>query len=199
MFHFSSKFQPPSYLSVLSCPTDARLLPELALPFLAGLIAGATVGLFSDAPQDFLASIGLLTSEPSSMTFLYTLWHAFRFVLIALLLSTDVFGFVLLPLLSALRAFALACSVSVILQQKTLAAFLLALFSLGIPALLSLPGFFLAETDAFHISRQFFLRDRRFDLSVIPLLRHFLLTLVFCAAEMLYLRLLLPHLLCVIP
>ncbi len=198
MIDFSSTPKPPRLISTSSFHPEAQLLPLLALPFLAGLVSGTMVGLFSDAPQGFLLSAGLISPDPSTMTFVHLLWYAFRYVLIALLLSTGILGVALLPLLSAVRAFAFSCSVSVVLQQKTPAAFLLAFFSLGIPALLSLPGFFLAETDAFRISRQFYLRDRRVDLSFTPVLRHFLMTILFCVAEMLYLRLLLPALLRVI-
>ena len=198
MIDFSSTPKPPRLISTGSFHPEAQLLPVLALPFLAGLVSGTMVGLFSDAPQGFLLSAGLISPDPSTMTFVHLLWYAFRYVLIALLLSTGILGVALLPLLSAVRAFAFSCSVSVVMQQKTPAAFLLAFFSLGIPALLSLPGFFLAETDAFRISRQFCLRVRRVDLSLTPLLRHFLMTILFCVAEMLYLRLLLPALLRVI-
>ena len=197
MIHFSSAQKPLRLISTDSFHAEAQLLPVLALPFLAGLIAGTMVGLFSDAPQGFLLSTGLISPDPSSMTFVHLLWHAFRYVLIALLLSTGILGVALLPLLSAVRAFAFSCSVSVVLQQRTSAAFLLAFFSLGIPALLSLPGFFLAETDAFR-SRQFCQRVRRVDFSYTPALRHFLMTVLFCVSEMLYLRLLLPALLRVI-
>ena len=198
MIHFSSAQKPLRLISTDSFHAEAQLLPVLALPFLAGLIAGTMVGLFSDAPQGFLLSTGLISPDPSSMTFVHLLWHAFRYVLIALLLSTGILGVALLPLLSAVRAFAFSCSVSVVLQQRTSAAFLLAFFSLGIPAVLSLPGFFLAETDAFRISRQFCQRVRRVDFSYTPALRHFLMTVLFCVSEMLYLRLLLPALLRVI-
>ena len=175
------------------------ILRPIALPFLAGLILGSLIGVFSEAHTDFLSDLGLVYYESIDAPFLGLLWHVFRYVLIALFLSAGVLGIVLLPLLSAIRAFSFACSVAVLLQTGEITAIPTAFLSLGVPALLSLPAFFIAVTDAFYISKHFISRDFRPNLTSIPLLRHFLLITISCSAEALYLRYLLSPILGLIP
>ena len=175
------------------------ILRPIALPFLAGLIFGSLIGVFSEAHTVFLSDIGLIYSESVDAPFPGLLWHVFRYVLVASLLSAGVLGVVLLPLLSAIRAFSFACSVAVLLQTCETIAIPTTFLSLGIPALLSLPGFFIAVTDAFYISKHFISREFRANLTSIPLFRHILLILISCSAEALYLLYLLPPILALIP
>ena len=167
------------------------LLPQILIPFLIGLFGGSIVGLFSGIPQALMSSVGLLSAQAAKGTFLCTLWHAFRFIFACALLAVWIPGFLLIPLLSALRAFVFACSVAVLIRPYSSDAFLPAFISFGIPALLELPAFFIASTEAFRFSRQLSCSNR-ISGRRIPLQNHFLLILLLCTADAAYMHFLLP-------
>ena len=169
--------------------------PMLALPFLAGVIAGSLIGMFSTMPNEFLSSIGLPACSENCASFLHAIWHSFRFVFLSALLGSGILGVLLIPLLSALRGFSFACAVAAVFRPLSFSSFSLALISFGIPSLLALPGFLIAETDAFGFSVQLLTRDHSAPMDFRSFLRHFAVVLFLCAAEALYNYALLPSLL----
>jgi hypothetical protein len=167
------------------------ILPQILIPFLLGLFGGSIVGLFSDVPHTLFSSFDFIFTQTGNGTFLYTFWHAFRFVFVCAMLALWIPGFLLIPLLSALRAFVFACSIAVLIRPYSTDAFLLAFISFGIPALIELPGFFLASTEAFRFSRQLS-RRRQASAQRFPNQNHLILIVLFCLADAAYMHFLLP-------
>ena len=170
------------------------LIPQILIPFLIGLFGGSVVGLFSAAPQTLLSSVGLLSEYAAKGTFLSTFWRAFRFIFACGLLAVWIPGFLLIPILSALRAFVFACSVAALIRPYSSDALSFAFISFGIPSLLELPGFLIASTEAFQFSRQLACSKRISGRSErrIQLHKHFVLILLFCIADAAYMHFLLP-------
>lgn len=191
MFHFTVLKNPFSRNS-LGRSQQTTLPPLLALPFLAGLFIGSVIGLFSDAPREMLSSFGLVTGFDSGKSFLHTVWYSLRFPFLAAILATGMLGTVMIPLLSALRGFTFACSIAAVIRPVTVSSFFFALLSMGLPALISLPAFFLTEADAFSISCKWLSRDRSAMIQEIPFLRHLFLILLLCTADAVYIRFLMP-------
>ena len=198
MFHFLSLRPLRPRIGTLMPPVRAPIPSCIAFPFLAGLAAGCVIGLFSCGPQEYLISVGLISADVCGGTFPAALWKAFRFVLIAAFFGTGILGLILIPLLSAVRAFTLACSIGVILQQRSASSIALALCSFGIPALLSLPAFFLAAGDSFVCSRHLLIHDGGSLTQEIPFLTHAAAVLLLCVAEAVVSCWILPHLIALI-
>ncbi len=192
MFHFSfpgtGMLRAPDFRSV-------SFLPLIAFPFLIGALSGCVVGSFSVSAAESGVSSGLFSAGLTPVSVPGALWHSFRFVLAAAFLATGILGVVLVPLLCALRGFSFSCSVAFVMQARSLSGFLIAFASFGIPALLSLPPFFLAATDAFLCSRAFLRRGGFSGLQRTPFISHLILIAVLCTANALYISLLLPKLL----
>ena len=191
MFHFTA-FRIPLFRYSPSSLRHTALPPLLSIPFLAGLSFGSVIGLFAGIPQGMVFSFGLIAHSENGASFLHAVWTSSRFPLFAALLSSSVLGVVLIPLLSALRGFSFACSVAAVIRPCSASSLFLTLLSIGLPALFSLPAFFIAEADAFFLSRSFLSRDRSAELREIPFVRHIMFILLLCTADAVYVSFLFP-------
>jgi hypothetical protein len=191
MFHFTA-FRIPFFRNSAGDFRHFALPPLLSIPFLAGLSFGSVIGLFADIPQELIASFGLMAHAENGASFLRAVWISSRFPLFAALLSTSVLGVILIPFLSALRGFSFACSVAAVIRPCSASSLFLTLLSIGLPAIVSLPAFLLAETDAIFVSRGFLSRDRSAAIREIPFIRHILFILLLCIADAVYVKFLFP-------
>lgn len=112
-----------------------RVLLWLVLPFLAGCFLGAIIwsvpGFIS--PLSFTIEVeGKATADFCSL-----LWLPF----LALLLSTSTLGYRMMPLLALLRGYLMSASAALLLISG--ASRSTVLLSIGLPALFSVPAFFL--------------------------------------------------------
>ena len=151
MFHFPFALR-SDFSRFSNEETQAKLLPVIAIPFLAALISGSVIGLFSDTPREMFSSVGLIPAHDITSTFSLALFRSCRFILAAIILGPGLFGVLFLPILSAFRAFVFSCSVAALIQPISLASVKTVIITLAIPAFLELPAFLLAEADGFSIS-----------------------------------------------
>lgn len=124
----------------------------LAFSFLAGCLAGSLIGAFhgfDSALSDFIGFDALKSSD-----FFYIFLSFIRFHIAAFLLGSSFYGVVLLPVLSCLRGYALSCTAAAVISCYPNNGIIMAFVILGIPAVLSLPCFFLISTDGFLSSRR---------------------------------------------
>ena len=192
MFHFSF---PGCRIQRVSIFRSVSFLPLIAFPFLIGALSGCVVGSFSVSAGESVLSSGLFHSGLVPVSVPEALWHSFRFILAAAIFATGILGVALIPLLCALRGFSFACSVAFVLHTRTLSGVLTAFAFFGIPALLSLPAFFLAATDAFSCARAFLRKGGFASLHEIPFVSHLIIIAALCAADAAYISFLLPKLL----
>ncbi len=176
-------------------PRIVSLFPLIAFPFLIGALSGCVVGSFSVSAWESLAAFSLFSTGPEPVSVPLALWHSFRFILAAAFFAAGIPGVVLVPLLCALRGFSFACSVAFVMQARSLSGVLFACVSFGIPALLSLPAFFLAATDAFFCARAFLRKGGLTGLRELPIVSHLIIIAALCFANALYISFLLPKLL----
>ncbi len=191
MFHSSVTNRLPFHSSSGN-PFRITIPPLIVLPFIAGIVLGAFVGIFSDAPQELLSVVGLNSLRDNSISFIKALWFASRFVLLASFFAAGITGVILLPLLSFVRGFSFGCSVAAVIVPASSFTILFTFLSLGLPSLISFPAFLLAETDAFVFSQSLLHYERRAQLRDIPLFFHLFLILLLCTADAVYIRFLLP-------
>ncbi len=124
----------------------------LMLSFLVGCMAGSLIASFGG--YDFVLSdfVGFNTLETAA--FGYVFFYFIRFHLAALLLSSSYFGIALLPLLSALKGYALSCTAASIISCYSNNGGIMALVIVGIPALFSVSCFFIMAQDSLKYSRR---------------------------------------------
>ena len=194
MFHFHQIRADSNRPSGFSVGGMYPVMPIIAIPFLVGLVLGSLAGLLNELPQELLFSLEAATAAEQA-SFLQSLWRSCRYSLAAALLATGVLGVALIPLLSAFRAFSLSCCISLILCGERPASLALALVSLGIPALISLPAFFLVSEDGLAVSRFLLTRGQDRRIHEIPLARHALIAALLSLADAVYLAYLMPLLL----
>ena len=171
----------------------------IALPLLIGVVAGSCIGMFSSIPEEFNSLTEFLQESSGEIDGLPASLRSFRMVFFSLLLAFTLYGVVLLPPLSLFRGFFLGCSVAAVFQAESFHGLAVCALTIGIPALLSVPAFLLASTDAFRISSallSFFFRSRRESAQPrFPVLSHALLLAALFAVEAMYNCFLLPMLL----
>jgi hypothetical protein len=126
----------------------------LVLGFSAGCLIGSLVGpRLGLAPvlSDYWDS-----SSPAARNFLLRLIHFSAFHLVAVFLGSSFLGAVLLPFLGGLRAFVLSCTAASIISAHPDGGLIMAVAALGLPALISLPCFFLISLEAYRSSARIF-------------------------------------------
>lgn len=173
---------------------SSPLRKAIALPFLLGVLFGCLIGLFSSLPEGLLSSAGWLAVTDGT-AFIRALWHASRFALASMLCATGFLGVFLLPLLSALRGFLLACSAAAVYQSGIRAAVWISLFTFCIPALFELPAFFLTASNAFSFSTDLTLHGVKHAVQEFSLFQIVCISAAFLFACALYSAFLLPVLL----
>ena len=161
---------------------DSSGIYLLALFFLLGSVFGALVGAFSDAEGIPRMIQRYVHPEASGISFIGVLWNTSWYHLLAIFLGSSVFGFALLPALSALRGYLMTVTVASIITSIPGSGILLTLVYLGFPAMLSIPCFFVLSTDAFAASRRLYVTvsGNHKQVGGAPLLRHFTV----CAAAL---------------
>ena len=171
---------------------ETFLSPYIAIPFLLGLILGSLTGSLTELPLELFFPFESKAPITENLTILSSFWRSIRFPMLSALLATWIIGPALIPLLSACRAYILACSAAIILRKNAVYACLNALISLGLPALMNLPAFLLASADAFTISRYLLTRNEKFRIRDLPLLQHLMIVLLLCIIETMYLTYIVP-------
>ena len=114
--------------------------------FVAGIITGSIVGsgpAVYDAEYYIAQSTGI-SADISG--FFKIFWETSRFHVLILLLATTYLGFLAVPFFVAFRGYLISCSLASILATGAANSFLLALLTIGVPALFYLPCFILFLT-----------------------------------------------------
>lgn len=124
----------------------------LSLSFFLGCIAGSLIGSFHDFDAALSDFIGFSALESSD--FFYVFFNYSRFHIAAFLLGTSFFGVIFLPILCCVRGYALSCTAATIISCYPGNGIVMALVILGVPAVLSLPCFFIMSLDGFFNSRR---------------------------------------------
>jgi UPF0716 family protein affecting phage T7 exclusion len=160
----------------------------LASCFFIGSVAGCMVGGFSPSGDLGSTLSGYVDTDRDIIGFFVTLWACSKYHLLILFLASSVAGVFFLPLLCVIRGYLLGCTAA------SLTAFdggwLLSLLVVGLPAVFTLPGFFLLCEDGMFTSRRLLVlsaggaEPRR----SVPLYRHCLV-----AAVLLIIAALLQH------
>lgn len=195
MFHFNRIHISRTSKPVGRIKEEIWLTPSISVPFLFGLIIGSLTGSLTEILPELFIPFESQPLPKESITFLTSLWRSIRFPMMSALLATSILGAVLIPLLSACRAYIFACSAAIILRKTADYAYFSALISLGIPALMNLPAFFLASEDTLTISRYLLKRDEKFRIRDLPLLQHSMIVFLLCIIETMYLTYIVPILL----
>lgn len=125
-------------------------LGGLAGLFLAFGMDGEGGAALSGYLEGFLETAG--SGGMVSPTSMEIFWRAFRWFLGALLLGLTAFGLIGLPLLSAARGFLLAFSISSFAWVYGRGGLSLAFFLLGIPALATIPAFFVLSVQSLQMA-----------------------------------------------
>ena len=176
-----------------------KAFPLIALPLLLGVVVGCCIGTFSSLPEEFASLTELLQESSGEIDGFPASLRSFRLVFLSILLAFTLYGVVLIPPLSLLRGFLLGCSVAAVFQAESFRGLALCALTIGLPALLNIPAFLLAATDAFRISsrllRLLFRNRRENALPRFLLMSHALLLAAFFAVETMYICFLLPLLL----
>lgn len=126
----------------------------LILCFSAGCFAGSLTGSFfglDPVLKDFCDFSTGCSSNPISVFFGFS-----RFHLVAFLLGSSFLGLALLPVLSCIRGYALSCTAASIISSYPEKGVIMAAVILGIPALLSIPCFFVVSIDGYMSSVRIF-------------------------------------------
>ena len=126
----------------------------LSLSFVIGSMAGSYIGSFFNfdaALNDFVGLTAL-----NSLNYFEVFFRFIRFHLAVVLLGSSFLGIILLPGLSCIRGYALSCTAATIISSYPKNGIIMALVILGIPAIISLPCFFIMSVDGFNCSRRIF-------------------------------------------
>ncbi len=126
----------------------------LILCFSAGCFAGSLTGSFfglDPVLKDFSDFSTGCSSNPISVFLSFS-----RFHLVAFLLGSSFLGLALLPVLSCIRGYALSCTAASIISSYPEKGVIMAAVILGIPALLSIPCFFVVSIDGYMSSVRIF-------------------------------------------
>lgn len=126
----------------------------LILSFSAGCLAGSLIGSFfgfDSVLSDYTGISGINSADALALFFNYS-----RFHLVALFLGTSVFGLAMLPVLSCAKGYALSCTAASIISCYPDKGLIMAAVILGIPAIFSLPCFFIISIEGFLSSARIF-------------------------------------------
>lgn len=125
--------------------------------FCIGALAGAIASNYISSDNGVLLK-GLFQVEGSavfaSRDFLAAFFGVISYHLLAVFLGFAVFGFVLLPLLAGVRGFMLSFVAAALIRTLGKGGFYIAFLRFGIPALISVPCFFILSVQAFNASAQ---------------------------------------------
>lgn len=132
-----------------------------AVFFACGAIAGTiSAGYAADSIGQLLGSYfseyvaAIENGQIAEPRFWDVFWSVFKPNLVAVFLGFSVFGFLLLPILSAVKGFMLSFAVACMLQILGKDCWLLAFAVYGIEALMSIPCFFILTVRASFVSKR---------------------------------------------
>ena len=169
--------------------SSERISAFLFFVLFAGIAAGAVVGVFSPPDalsvelEEYAASLFSFQGLPDALLV------SSRFLLLLLLTATSFLGIVLVPLLLLIRGYLLSCSAAAMYALFSFRGLLWSFLLFGLPALWSIPCFFLCSCDAFRSSRQLLrLRFGYGDERTAPrgMLRHILVLALMCGLDAIY-------------
>ena len=126
----------------------------LILSFSVGCLTGSIFGSFfgyDSILNDFPGISVIGTSSPINIFFNFS-----RFHLVAFLLGSSFLGLALLPVLSCIRGYALSCTAASIISCYPGKGAIMAAVILGIPAVFSLPCFFIVSIEGYMSSARIF-------------------------------------------
>lgn len=126
----------------------------LILGFFVGCLVGSLAGAFYGL-EPFYTDFSLHPAANAAQTAV-TFLRFSAFHLVALLLGTSYFGIILTPVLSGLRGYLLSCTAASIISAYPGNGFVMTAAILILPALISLPCFFLIALEAFRSARRIF-------------------------------------------
>ena len=154
--------------------------------FFTGLLIGCLLGSYSELFSGRF-SAGILSQQPDAAL-------SFRLLLLVALLSTSILGVLLLPVLSAVRGALLGFSAAFYFSAARFQGLLAAAFTVGIPALIGLPAFFLAAEIGTRCSAALIPRFRSAagDICFLQIFRRVILIFSLAFAEFGYCRWLFP-------
>jgi hypothetical protein len=124
----------------------------LSLCFLAGSVLGSFVGSFSVSDDIFLRIEGITAVSTEAAGYWSSLWNCTRYHILLLLFASSVLGVLFIPILSVMRGYFLSCTAASILCSYPQGGWLLSFAVLGIPALITIPCFFVLGIDSFTAS-----------------------------------------------
>lgn len=124
----------------------------LAVCFLAGAAAGSfmSAGNITQAAQEAVFLDG--SSIYGTADFLSLLLSCAKYHIAVVLCATSLLGVVLIPVISAFRGFALACTAASVAASAAGNGVLLTAVVLGLPSLLTVPALFLLGCDGMRFS-----------------------------------------------
>lgn len=124
----------------------------LSLSFLIGAVVGSYIGSFFNFDSTLNDFVDLSTLK--TMGYFAVFFRFIRFHLAVILLATSFLGVALLPALSLIRGYAISATAATIISSYPRNGVVMALVILGIPAVLSLPCFFIMSVDGFTSSKR---------------------------------------------
>lgn len=164
-----------------------------ALCFVLGAILGCLIG--TSFPDSAKAAGNLIDFSLLGKGFISGFLGFALFSFVAVFLGSSYLGLAFLPLLTGARGYILSCSAASIISSSGDSGLVMALILLGIPALISLPCFFLVAVDAAISSRRLGEISRGgYAPPKNKLMLHFFMTLPFLALGTLLEMKLVPYL-----
>lgn len=138
-------------LAEQNCNRERKLhLLLFSLCFFAGGLLGASLG--SDSPWLLSLADGYLFKNPQNFSAALAILWCLRFQILAFILGTSYLGTVFIPLLIVFRSFLLSCASSTIISSYPQNGVIMALIVVALPALVSIPCFWVISSEAFSSS-----------------------------------------------
>lgn len=126
----------------------------LILGFSIGCFIGSLIGPGTTYDSWLSDFVGL--SRLQNMGMAAAFFHFSRFHLVAFLLGSSYFGIILIPALSCVRGYVLSFTAASIISVYPQNGLIMAAVILGIPALISLPCYFLLSIEGFRSAGRIF-------------------------------------------
>lgn len=169
----------------------------MALCFVLGAILGCLMG--TTFPGSAAAAVSLLDFQLIGSEFISVFFGFALFNLLAVFLGSSFLGIAFLPILTGARGYILSCSAASIISSPADGGLIMALITLGVPALVSLPCFFIVVVDAAISSRRLGeIMRGRYAPQKNKLMLHFFMTLPFLALGTLLEMKLVPYLISIL-
>lgn len=120
--------------------------------FILGCFAGSLFGMFSP-PQGIPDAVSGVLEAVGEKTYTEALGGCAGLHLLVVFLSTSIIGFFCIPVAAMMRGCFLSCASAAIISAYGIKGCVISLTVLGIPAIFTLPCFFVLSVDGFYMSR----------------------------------------------